>query len=246
MDGEGEEGEGVMMTRIILFAGYFLGMLLLASWLTGVLQQGILPRFRHQQAPSGEETPPAAPTPHKEAEPAASTSTEDMRPVPLVLRKEPQPAASTPQKSTRPQEGSKSAPELDALNKALAAKRAELARMEEQIRRQKAQGEIEEKWLAELKASSAKVTKDRDDRREAGIRKVARLYEGMQPEAAASILGNLEKSMAAEVLASMKDRQASRVLQAMNDQKARELSERLQDARLPRTPGEGTDKQEAQ
>jgi flagellar motility protein MotE (MotC chaperone) len=118
--------------------------------------------------------------------------------------------------------------------------------MEEQIRRQKAQGEIEEKWLAELKASSAKVTKDRDDRREAGIRKVARLYEGMQPEAAASILGNLEKSMAAEVLASMKDRQASRVLQAMNDQKARELSERLQDARLPRTPGEGTDKQEAQ
>jgi flagellar motility protein MotE (MotC chaperone) len=140
----------------------------------------------------------------------------------------------------------KESAELDALNQALEARRAELGRLEERIRRQKAQSAIEEKWLAELKASRAKVTKERDDRREAGIRKLARLYEGMQPEAAAMILGNLDKSMATEILASMKDRQASRVLEAMNGQRARELSERLQDARLARTPGEGMEKQEAQ
>jgi flagellar motility protein MotE (MotC chaperone) len=87
--------------------------------------------------------------------------------------------------------------------------------------------------------SGAKLTKERDARREAGIKKLAKLYEGMDPEAAASILSKLEKNMAAEVLGSMKDRQASKVLAAMNGQKARDLSERLQEARLDQTAGQG-------
>ncbi|MDD5558319.1 hypothetical protein [Candidatus Methylomirabilis sp.] len=258
-----------MKGRIVQYAGYFVAMLLLSAYLTGVLQHGILPRFRHQEAvsehneqsaisdqqsaPQGSDQAPATdptpggqtPSPSPEEKPLVQPASQN----PMVSVSKPSeqtavsmglPSPSPPGGSEKPVlnrvEGSAAA---DRQEKLLAEKRAELLRLEEQIRKRKEENAVEEKWLAELKASGAKLAKERNARREAGIKKLAKLYEGMEPEAAASILSKLEKNMAVEVLASMKDRQASRVLTVMNGQKARELSERLQEARLDQTAGQG-------
>lgn len=250
-----------MKSRIVQYAGYFVAMLLLAAYLTGVLQHGILPRLRHQEAvpehneqsaisdqqPTPQESDQAPATDPTPGGQTPSPSPEDKSAALPVLQKSEQASVSTGLPSPPPPGGSdkpvlnrvEGSAAADRQEKLLAEKRAELSRLEEQIRKRKEESAVEEKWLAELKASGAKLAKERNARREAGIKKLAKLYEGMEPEAAASILSKLEKNMAVEVLASMKDRQASRVLTVMNGQKARELSERLQEARLDQTAGQG-------
>lgn len=238
--------------RIALYAGYFVAMLLLAAYFTGVLQQGILSRFRHQataaqhdeksaisdQQPASQGSDQASATEHTPADPAPSVVPEEKPSKFQVPNPEPG-TRNLKSGSGKPAlsrvEGSAAA---DRQEKLLEEKRAELLRLEEQIRKRKEESEVEEKWVAELKASGAKFTKERDTRREAGIQKLAKLYEGMDPEAAASILSKLEKNMAAKVLASMKDRSASKVLAAMNGQKAKDLSERLQEVRSDQTAGQ--------
>ena len=268
MGGANLQGVCLVKSRIALYAGYFVAMLLLAAYFTGVLQEGILPRFRHQEATnkhdeqsavsdqhsasqksdeapvtgsapedqalsqSPEDKPTVTPTPQKPVEslsnPSKQTSASTRPPSP--------PPPGDPEKSVLGRVGGSAT--ADRQEKLLAEKRAELLQLEEQIRKRKEESETEGKWIAELKASGAKLTKERDARREAGIKKLAKLYEGMEPEAAASILSKLDKNMAAEVLVSMKDRQASKVLAVMNGQKARDLSERLQEARLDQTAGQ--------
>lgn len=238
-----------MKGRIALCAGYFVAMLLLAAYLTGVLQEGVLSRFRHQAtAPQRDEHARDPSTSPQESDHTSATAPAPVGVIPAgPLDEKPsvQPMSQQPVVSvSNPSEQASASTAPFTLSssdqeKLLAEKRAEFLRLEEQIRKRKAENEIEEKWLAELKASGAKITKERDARREAGIRKLAKLYEGMEPEAAASILSKLKKDMATEVLASMKDRQASRVLAAMNGQKAKELSERLEEARLDQPVGQG-------
>lgn len=240
-----------MKGRIALYAGYFVAMLLLAAYLTGVLQQGILPRFGSQATAPQQDEPSAnkdEQSPSQESDQAHETESASSEEQPLSQPSEEKPSIqSAPQTTERPPASTGTLPprsgEQRTANsdqeKALAEKRAELLRLEEQIRKRKEENQIEEKWLAELKASGAKFTKERDARREAGVKKLAKLYEGMEPEAAASILSRLKKDMATEVLASMKDRQASKVLAAMNGQQAKELSERLEEARLDRMTDQG-------
>ncbi|MGB4783067.1 MotE family protein [Candidatus Methylomirabilis sp.] len=270
MGGANLQGVYLVKGRIALYAGYFVAMLLLAAYFTGVLQEGILPRFRHQEAtekhdeqsavsdqhsasqksdeapvtgsapegqalsPSPEDKPAVTPTPQKPVESLSNPSKQIS-----VSTGPPSPPPSDDQEKPVLSRVGGSATAADRQEKLLAEKRTELLQLEEQIRKRKEESETEGKWLAELKASGAKLTKERDARREAGIKKLAKLYEGMEPEAAASILSKLDKNMAAEVLVSMKDRQASKVLAAMNGQKARDLSERLQEARLDQTAGQG-------
>ena len=257
MGGASLQGVRIVKSRIAMYAGYFVAMLLLAAYLTGVLQQGILPRFRHQeaapqhdkqsaisdqqsasqgsdQAPTTEPTL-EAPTPSRPPEEKPSVQPASQKPAASLSKPSEQTSVLTGPTAPPTSIGLQKSAEADRQEKLLAEKRAELFRLEEQILKRKEESKIEEKWLAELKASAGKITKERDARREAGIKKLAKLYEGMEPEAAASILSKLEKNMAAEVLTSMKDRQASRVLAAMNGQKARDLSERLQEARADQT-----------
>ncbi|HWR21395.1 MAG TPA: hypothetical protein VN444_05990 [Verrucomicrobiae bacterium] len=243
-----------MKSRIALYAGYFVAVLLLASYLTGVLQQGILPRFgRPAAAPQQDEQPAISDQPSTVQEsdqahdtgsaPADQASLQPPEEKPLAqpaLQKSGASASHLPQQTaaatgTPPSPSGEQRPVISDQEKALAEKRAELLRLEEQIRKRKEENQIEEKWLAELKATGAKLTKERDARREAGVKRLATLYEGMDPEAAASILSKLKREMATEVLAAMKARQASKVLAAMNGQKAKELSERLEDAGVDRT-----------
>jgi flagellar motility protein MotE (MotC chaperone) len=241
-----------------MYAGFFVAMLLLAAYLTGVLQQGILPRLRpHEAAPQhGEQAatgdqqsasqesdkePADAPMQEEQAPSPSSEERSSVPPTshkPVVNSSNPSTQAPVAPGSSIPS-SSGQRPAAGDQEKLLGEKRAELDRLEEQIRKRKEENEVEEKWLTELKASRATLTKERDARREAGIKKLAKLYEGMEPEAAASILGRLKKDMATSVLASMKDRQASKVLAAMNGQQAKELSERLEEARLDQAVGQG-------
>lgn len=225
-------------------------MLLLAAYLTGVLQHGILPRVGHQaatpqqdeqsaisdQRPASQGSEPAPATVSAPETKAPSGPAAQQSAVPSDSQKSEQPSASTGPSSLPTGE---QRPAISDQDKALAEKRAELLRLEEQIRKRKEESKIEEKWVAELKATGARLVKERDAKREAGVKKLAKLYEGMEPEAAALIISKLKQEMATEVLASMKDRQASKVLAAMNGQKAKELSERLEDVRLEQTANEG-------
>jgi flagellar motility protein MotE (MotC chaperone) len=234
-----------------MYAGYFVAMLLLAAYLTGVLQQGILPRFSGhaaavQQGEQSADEDRQSTVPESDQVHKPEAATEDQvasQPPAEQPSVQPAPQKAATSASQPPQQNAASmaatpAPAGDQRSvhsdeeKALAEKRAELLRLEEQIRKRKDENRIEERWLAELKASSRQLIKERDARREAGVKRLAKLYEGMEPEAAASILSKLKREMATEVLAAMKDRQASKVLAAMNGQKAKELSERLEDTRL--------------
>lgn len=231
-----------MKGRVALFAGYFVGMLLVASWLTGVLHEGVVATLmrssdplRHDSAATGSEE-------------GAKASELGQQTLLGQVQRSTASFAQDPPSSTgrgwsfdgtqdRSQTISKTSPDLGAVNKVVEEKLTELNRLEERLRRLKEQ-DLAEEGLAQMRASRARVTKSRDAQQEAGIMKLAKLYEGMEPEAAASILGSLEKGLATNVLASMKNRQASKVLGAMNGSRARELSERLHDAR-PNRPNAG-------
>lgn len=241
-----------MKGKILLYGGFFVAMLLLATYPTGVLQQGILPLLRPQapaadhngQPAAGEQQPESQERDEEstvvtEADEGTSSGPTEERPTDASTAQGGKHATVAAGSSTGIPEHQRSAT-IDQ-EKLLAEKRAELDRLEEQIRKRKEESEVEGKWVAELKASRTTLTKERDVRREAGIKKLAKLYEGMEPEAAATILGKLKKEMATAVLASMKDRQASKVLAAMNGSQAKELSERLEEVKLDpaRESGEG-------
>lgn len=257
----------IVKGRIALYAGYFVAMLLLAAYLTGVLQQGIFPHPLQREAvlqddeqstisdeqDGSQETDRSSETTPVPPEQAAGRSLEEKS----TQMQVPSPESSLHSSEIRVPDRKSAARNLksssdksvvnevresaaaDRQEKQLAEKRAELSRLEEQIRKQREESEIEKRWLAEMKAARGALTKEQDARREAGIKKLAKLYEGMEPEAAALILSKLKNEMATEVLASMKDRQASRVLAAMNGQRAKELSERLEEGKLDRTIDHG-------
>lgn len=256
-----------MKGRVALFAGYFVGVLLVASWLTGVLQEGVVAKLlrssdplRHDStiavsgstelttgevegeapapSPGQVERPTASPPQDQALRPDSGQAPRDSGRVALPLSSGQAPFDHAQGRlrlgsgQERAQCDTTLGSEREAVHKALEAKWAELDRLEERLRRQREQNLIEERWLAKMKSS--RVPGSKDAQQEAGIMKLAKLYEGMEPEAAASILGSLEKELATNVLASMKDRQASKVLGAMNGPRARELSERLHEGRADR------------
>lgn len=225
--------------RIALYAGYFVVLLLLATYLTGVMQEGILPRVRHYvTAPQHGELGRGSSTGPEESDEALAPAGGQFPSRPLEETSSKLHAPHLEPGAWNLDGGSEQSTAADRRETQLAERRAELLRLEEQIRQRKAESAIEEKWLATLRASGAQLTKERDVQRAAGIKKLAKLYEGMEPEAAAAILVTLEPHMAAGVLASMRDRQAAKALAAMNGQMARELSERLQEVRVDQTPGQ--------
>lgn len=228
-----------MTRRVALYAGYFVVMFLLAAYLTGVVHEGMLPRVRHYAtAPQHGELGRGPSTGPEESDETLAPA-EGQFPSRSPEETSSEFHAPHPEPGARNvHSGSEQSAAADRQEARLAEKRAELLRLEEQIRQRKVESAIEEKWVAEPRASSVTLTKARDAQRAAGIKKLAKLYEGMEPEAAAAILVTLEPHMAAEVLASMRDRQAAKALAAMNGQTARELSERLQEVRVDQTPGQ--------
>lgn len=239
MDGAGIRGVEAVKGRIALFAGYFVGALLVASWFTGVLQEGVIATLLRSSDPLRHDPTPAVSENEGGVPPLVTGQVERATASPPQDQATHDPDRGELQQNAgpgeRPQIDPKGSLELDTVNRALEAKRAELNHLEALIRRQKEQNMIEAGQLAKRRAFPTTMMGERDTRREAGIMKLAKLYEGMEPETAASILSSLEKDLATRVLASMKDRQASKVLGAMNGRRARELSERLHEVRSNRS-----------
>lgn len=59
------------------------------------------------------------------------------------------------------------------------------------------------------------------------VKQMAKIYENMDPQNAATILTSISSEMAVSIINSMKGRQAARVLSAMDPNKAAELSKKL-------------------
>lgn len=65
--------------------------------------------------------------------------------------------------------------------------------------------------------------------------RLVRLYEGMRPKEAATVLSRLDPELTAEILLGMRERQAAKILAQLPPQRAADLT-----ARLARRPREGS------
>ena len=63
--------------------------------------------------------------------------------------------------------------------------------------------------------------------REAQVKRLARIYEGMRPKEAAAVLEKIERPLATQVLQEIKERPAAKILAAMNPAVAAELTHLL-------------------
>jgi hypothetical protein len=161
---------------LAIYSAFFLGVLVLALFLTGVFQQGILPRLRGAGSKGGIETKPAEGR-SGPAQLAKETPGTDAQPVGAAGGAE----ASHPDPSPTPQ----APPSPPAPPK---------------------QGAIE--TAPQLK-------------------RLARVYEGMRPKEAASVLEKLDRALAARVLSEIRERQTAKILGVMSPQAAAELTRML-------------------
>lgn len=74
---------------------------------------------------------------------------------------------------------------------------------------------------------SSRPAKETSQEKVTQVQRLARVYEGMRPKEAASVIERLDRPLAVRVLSEMKDRQAAKVLGAMNPSTAAELTRML-------------------
>lgn len=165
-----------------IYAGFFLLMLVVALFVTGVFQHQILPRLHGQ--PGGE----------------AATA-------------------------ERPQEPSQVAAQAKAAP-AEEPNKAEPAKPYEQPGAAKASPAPQEAPAAEP-GSVPKPAKESAPDKPSQVKRLARLYEGMRPKEAATVLEKLDRPLAAGVLLEIKDRQAAKILGVMSPVTAAELTRLL-------------------
>ncbi len=78
--------------------------------------------------------------------------------------------------------------------------------------------------VASDQSGPPKLAKDGAADKPGQVKRLARLYEGMRPKEAATVLEKLDRSLAAGVLSEIKDRQAAKILGAMSPGVAAELT----------------------
>ncbi len=182
-----------------IYCGYFLAMLALALFVTGVFQRGILPRLWGQataEAPisekaggAGDERSPAIEGPETAGKPG-SAPTGDQPPASGGASSDA--AAARPSGSSGSGRGS---PALDPQGPA--------------------------------PNSNQRPAKESLGDKTAQVKRLARVYEGMRPKEAASVIEKLERPLAVELLSEIKERQAAKILGAMNPASAAEISRQL-------------------
>lgn len=141
----------------------------------------------------------------------------------------PPPAAPPPPPAPTPEELAER-----ALLERLRARRQELERhAEELVQRELLLSAAERRIgdrLNELRALQARLegeVRTRDEREEAGIRQLVRVYEVMRPRDAAAILDDLDMPILLQVLDRMREAKAAPVLAAMRPERARAATAEL-------------------
>lgn len=130
-----------------------------------------------------------------------------------------------------------------ALLESLRTRRQEIERRGEEIAQRElllaaAERRVEQR-LEEMRAIQTRLeteSRARDQREEAGIRQLVRVYEAMRPRDAAAILDELEMPVLLQVMDRMRDAKAAPVLAAMRPDRARAITAEL--SRLRSRPPE--------
>ncbi|MDJ0944142.1 MAG: hypothetical protein QNJ30_11785 [Kiloniellales bacterium] len=94
-----------------------------------------------------------------------------------------------------------------------------------------AEARIEER-IQELKALQANIEgmiEQRDEKQEAQLRSLVKIYESMKPKEAARIFEELDMTVLLEVIDRMKERKSAPILAKMNPDKAKEVTVELAD-----------------
>ena len=130
-----------------------------------------------------------------------------------------------------------------ALLESLRARRLELERQAEELAQRELLLGAAERRMAErvnelrsLQSGLEGEVRSRDEREEARIRQLVRVYEVMRPRDAAAILDDLEMPILLQVIERMREAKASPVLAAMRPERARAATAELSRLRGRPTP----------
>ena len=146
----------------------------------------------------------------------------------------PPPALATPLASPPPIQAAPEAQAERVLLENLRARRLELDRQAEELAQRELLLGAAERRMAErvnelraLQSGLEGEVRVRDEREEARIRQLVRVYEAMRPRDAAAILDDLEMPILLQVIERMREAKASPVLAAMRPERARAATAEL-------------------
>ena len=155
----------------------------------------------------------------------------------------PPPALATPLASPPPIQAAPEAQAERVLLENLRARRLELDRQAEELAQRELLLGAAERRMAErvnelrsLQSGLEGEVRVRDEREEARIRQLVRVYEAMRPRDAAAILDDLEMPILLQVIERMREAKASPVLAAMRPERARAATAELSRLRGRPTP----------
>jgi flagellar motility protein MotE (MotC chaperone) len=179
---------------------------------------------------------------------AAEAMSEDPAPAPKESQTEAAPESPRPEADRHaiPEEDMFTEAEIETLED-LAARREELDRRERELETrdallQAAEKRIDEK-VAELKALKAQIERlvaQYDEEEQAKLQSLVKIYESMKPKDAARIFGELEMDILLDVVERMREQKAAPILARMDPTKAKTVTAELaQRRRLSRNGGEG-------
>jgi flagellar motility protein MotE (MotC chaperone) len=153
------------------------------------------------------------------------------------------PALATPLASPPPIQAAPEAQAERVLLENLRARRLELDRQAEELAQRELLLGAAERRMAErvnelrsLQSGLEGEVRLRDEREEARIRQLVRVYEAMRPRDAAAILDDLEMPILLQVIERMREAKASPVLAAMRPERARAATAELSRLRGRPTP----------
>ncbi len=125
--------------------------------------------------------------------------------------------------------------EIEVLQK-LSARREALDRRTLELEQREvllsaAEARIEERIqeLKRLQANIEGMIEQRDEKQEAQLRSLVKIYESMKPKEAARIFEELDMAVLLEVIDRMKERKSAPILAKMNPDKAKEITVELAD-----------------
>lgn len=211
---------------------------LLPIAMSAMAMLGLVKLERILSAPPGE--PPRAMVAQAQQPAPAATPAATPAPTPNPAAT-PAPAAATPAAPAAAPD-----PRVEAeraLLESLRTRRQEIERRGEEIAQRElllaaAERRVEQR-LEEMRAIQTRLeteSRARDQREEAGIRQLVRVYEAMRPRDAAAILDELEMPVLLQVMDRMRDAKAAPVLAAMRPDRARAVTAEL--SRLRSRPPE--------
>lgn len=110
---------------------------------------------------------------------------------------------------------------------------AELAKLEEELQKQRVGIEEKIKQLEKTRAEISATLKGRVEQDQEKVAKLVDVYSNMKPQSASKVIESLNEDLAVTILDKMKKKNAAEILNTMSAPKARRLSEMLTGYRQP-------------